>query len=141
MTVEDLRTFLNDAFPWMSRAYEVDEVTDTGVTLSVALGPQHERPGGTVSGPVMMGMADAAAWLATLSRIGPVALAVTSSLQINFLDKPALTGVLRAHADLLRLGRRTSVSDVRIVAYPGGDEPPRIVAQSSVSYAIPSKVD
>ena len=46
------------------------------------------RPGGTLSGPTMMGLADAAAWLVTLSHIGPVALAVTSSLTISFLAKP-----------------------------------------------------
>jgi acyl-coenzyme A thioesterase PaaI-like protein len=137
MTVGQLREFLADAFPWLGQAYEVHEVTDQGVTMRLELGAAHERPGGTVSGPVMMGMVDAAAWLSTLSRIGPVALAVTSSLTINFLAKPPLTGELLAHGHLLRLGRRTSYIDVRIVSYPG-DGTQTLVAQSSVIYSIPS---
>lgn len=137
MSVEQLRDFLDNAFPLLGRQYEISAVTDRGVTMRLELGALHERPGGTVAGPVMMGMVDAAAWMATLSRIGPVALAVTSSLTINFLDKPALTGELLAHGELLRLGKRTSYIDVRIVSHPG-DGSERLVAQASVIYSIPT---
>ena len=61
----------------------------------------------------MMGLADGAAWMATLSRIGPVALAVTSHLSIDFLAKPGQVDLL-CHARLLRLGRRQSVCEVRL---------------------------
>ena len=138
MTVEDLRAFLTKHFTLMGERYEVHEVTPTGLTMRLELSGAHERPGGTVSGPVMMGMVDGAAWLATLSRIGPVELAVTSSLTISFLEKPALTGELFAHAELLRLGRRLSVSDVRLVAHPGDGASPRLVGQATVTYSIPT---
>jgi uncharacterized protein (TIGR00369 family) len=131
MTVDQLNEFLAGAFPNAPRSHGVTEVTDTGVVLLLPVGPEHERPGGTVSGPAMMGLADGAAWLATLSRIGPVALAVTSGLTINFLRKPSLEVDLVARADLLKLGRRLSVCDVRLLS---GDE---LVAQASVTYAIP----
>ena len=134
MTADDLSTFLRGAFPQFERPYEVETVTDVGVVLRLAIGPEHERPGGTVSGPAMMGIADAAAWLATLSRIGPVALAVTSSLTINFLRKPALDGDVWAEARLLKLGRRLSVSEVHLTA----GESRTLVAQATVTYAIPA---
>ncbi|MEO6628365.1 MAG: PaaI family thioesterase [Aquihabitans sp.] len=137
MSTVDLTTFLAGAFPQFDRAYEVAEVTDHGVVLRVPIGPEHERPGGTVSGPTMMAVADAAAWLATLSRIGPVALAVTSSLTINFLRKPPLTADLWAQASLLKLGRRLSVSDVLIISGKPG-ESGDVVAQATVTYAIPA---
>lgn len=135
MTPEELDTFLAGAFPKAPRTYRVAEVTDTGVVLFLAVGAEHERPGGTVSGPTMMGLADAAAWLATLSRIGPVALSVTSSLTINFLRKPPIAG-LWARATLLRLGRRQSVSDVGLLSDGSGD----LVAQATVTYAIPAEI-
>ena len=131
MTPDDLNEFLAGAFPNSPRSHRVTEVTDTGVVLRLPIGPEHERPGGTVSGPTMMGLVDGAAWLATLSRIGPVALAVTSSLTINFLRKPSLDRDLVARADVLKLGRRLSVTDVRLLS---GDD---LVAQASVTYAIP----
>jgi uncharacterized protein (TIGR00369 family) len=132
MSAPELDDFVAAAFPNSPRAHRVAEVHDRGVTLRLPIGPEHERPGGTVSGPTMMGLVDAAAWLATLSRIGPVALAVTSSLTINFLRKPPLTADLWAEAELLKLGRRLSVSDVRVRS----DDV--LVAHATVTYAIPS---
>lgn len=134
MSAEELNDFLDAAFPQFERRYRAAEVTDRGVVLHLPTGPEHERPGGTVSGPTMMGLADGAAWLATLSRIGPVALSVTSSLTINFLRKPAVGLDLYAEASLLKLGRRLSVSEVHVTSGEGGD----LVAQSTVTYAIPS---
>ncbi|MCU1374948.1 MAG: PaaI family thioesterase [Actinomycetia bacterium] len=131
MSAPELDDFVAGAFPNAPRAHRVAEVTDRGVTLHLPIGPEHERPGGTVSGPAMMGLVDAAAWLATLSRIGPVALAVTSSLTINFLRKPPLTADLWADAELLKLGRRLSVTEVRVRS----DDV--LVAQATVTYAIP----
>jgi uncharacterized protein (TIGR00369 family) len=133
MTPEELNAFLAEAFPKVPRAYRVAEVTAEGVVLRLPVGDEHERPGGTVSGPTMMGLADGAAWLATLSRIGPVALAVTSNLTINFLRKPPMAD-LWAHAAILKLGRRLSVCDVHIVSHASGD----LVAQATVTYAIPA---
>jgi uncharacterized protein (TIGR00369 family) len=114
--------------------WRVEEVTDTGVVVALSVGPVHGRPGGTVSGPTMMGLADGAAWMATLSRIGPVLMAVTSNLTVEFLRRPPLGETLRARAELLRLGRRLSVTDVRLVS--GG----ALVAHATVTYAIPGTV-
>src|SRR5699024_5465328 len=71
------------------------------------------RPGGTVSGPTMMGLADAAMYAAILARLGRVEMAVTQNLNINFLSKPEPRG-LNAEAEIIRLGRRSVVMEVRI---------------------------
>jgi acyl-coenzyme A thioesterase PaaI-like protein len=72
----------------------------------------------------------------TLSRIGPVALAVTSQLTISFLRKPGPADLL-AHGSLLRLGKRQSVSEVRL--WSDGGDPSEPVAHATVTYAIPTE--
>ena len=131
MTAEELDEFLSKAF-FNQRMYRVSEVTERGVILTIPIGPEHERPGGSVSGPTMMSLSDAAAWLATLSRIGPIALAVTTNLNISFLRKPWLDKDLFAEANLIKLGKRLSVSEVG--CYSGDD----LVSHATVTYSIPS---
>jgi len=135
MTADELNDFLTGAFPGAPRAYRVEHADLAGVRMRVPYDAGQLRPGGTLSGPTMMGLADGAAWLVTLSRIGPVALAVTSSLTISFLAKPGPADLL-AHATLLRLGRRQSVSEVRL--WSDGTDPTDLVAHATVTYAIPS---
>lgn len=132
MTAIELEDFVAEAFSHAPRTYLCDAVTDAGVVLRLPIGIEHGRPGGTISGPAMMGLADAAAWLATLSRIGPVALAVTTSLNINFLRKPPIADIA-AHADLIKLGKRLSVSEVRVVSSATSE----VVALATVTYSIP----
>lgn len=91
------------------------------------------RPGGSISGPTMMALADTAMYALILSRLGPVALAVTQNLNINFLRKPRLADLL-ADARFLRLGKRAAVIEVLIYA-EGEDEP---VAHVTGTYAIPA---
>ncbi len=79
-----------------------------------------------------MTLADTGAWMAILSRIGPVVLAVTTSLHIDFLRKPALGDVL-AEAELLKLGSRLAVVDVRLYSEGHRD----VVAKAQVTYSIP----
>jgi uncharacterized protein (TIGR00369 family) len=135
MTVDELNEFLGSAFPGAPRAYRVEHAGTDGLRMRVPYDPAQLRPGGTLSGPTMMGLADAAAWLVTLSHIGPVALAVTSSLNISFLTKPGQADLL-AHATLLRLGKRQSVSEVRL--WSEGGDPSQPVAHATVTYAIPA---
>src|ERR1700690_3450346 len=90
------------------------------------------RPGGTVSGPVLTGLADVALYAALLGAIGPVPLAVTSNLTINFLRKPG-PGAIRAEARILKLGRRLAVGEAQLY----GDDGPEMVAHVVSSYAIP----
>jgi uncharacterized protein (TIGR00369 family) len=94
------------------------------------------RPGGTVSGPTMMMLADLAMYAALLASIGWVPLAVTTSLNINFLRKPSL-GALIAECRLLKLGKRLAVGEVTIWS-EGDDEP---VAHATSTYSIPPQTN
>lgn len=133
MTTAELEAFLDSEFPQMRPMRMRIEHWD-GVTMRVVLpvGEQHLRPGGTVSGPAMMTLADCAAYLLILGLIGPVALAVTTNLNINFLRKPGL-GDLTAEASMLKLGKTLAITEISLTS-AGVDGP---VAHSVLTYAIP----
>jgi uncharacterized protein (TIGR00369 family) len=134
MSARDIEDFLEAEFPAAKRfGARIGEVSDTTLELVLPTDERHIRPGGTVSGPVLMTLADTAAYFVLLAQIGPVALAVTSSLEIHFLRKP-IPGELRAVARILKLGKRTAVTTVEIEAR-GVDG---LVAHATVSYALPS---
>lgn len=133
MDADALNAFLARDFPQVVPDYSVDLVTETGLIARLKVGPQHLRPGGTVSGPAMFALADLAIYLAILSRIGPVALAVTVNASSDFLRKPAAGRDLLADTRLLKLGRTLAVADA-LIRSEGLDEP---VARMSMTYAIP----
>lgn len=133
MSAEDLQDFLRDHFPQIEHLnMRVEHVDDRRIRVRMRVTDQHLRPGGTVSGPTLMALADATMWLLVLAQIGPVALAVTTSLNINFLNKPDLADVI-AEAALLKLGKRLAVGDV-ILRSAARPEP---VAQATITYSIP----
>ncbi len=132
MTADEINTHLFETFA-ESRPYVVTDVWPDHARMEVAAESVAIRPGGTVSGPTVMALADAAAWVVVLAHIGWVPLAVTSSLSINFLRKPEPER-LAATAELLKLGRRLAVSHVRIT----GGTHDALVADASVTYAIPA---
>jgi len=90
------------------------------------------RPGGVISGPTLMSLSDTAAYALVLAHIGDQLMAVTSQLSMNFL-RGAAPGDIHASAEMLRLGRRNAVCDVRIWT----EAPDRLAAQATVTYAIP----
>jgi len=94
------------------------------------------RPGGTISGPVMMTMADYAMYAAVLSRIGMVELAVTTNLNINFLRRPRPGDVL-AEARLLKLGQRLAVGEIALHVNDEED----LVAHVTATYSIPPRTN
>ena len=133
MDAEALTAFMAEVFPQVHGDFAVDAVEDGAITMRLLTGDRHLRPGGTVSGPSMFGLADVAAYLVTLSQIGPKALAVTTNCSIDFMRKPVADVPLIAHARLLKLGKQLSVTDVMITS-EGSDQP---VARASLTYAIP----
>ena len=98
-----------------------------------AVGFNELRPGGTVSGPVLMTLADVAMYAALLGELGLVALAVTSNLSINFLRKPSADKDLVAHCKLVKVGRTLVMGEAML--YSKGDDRP--IAQVMGTYAIP----
>ena len=135
MTAQELEDFLYSHFLEMDeRLYHVERVEENFAQIRMTYHPRHLRPGGTISGPALMTLADTAMFLALLAMIGPVALAVTTSLNINFLRKPAARDVI-ARTSLLKLGKRLAVGEVTM--FSDGDAQP--VAHATVTYSIPAE--
>ena len=133
MSVASLQEFLDGAFP-IDTPYVIEAVDDASIDVRLVVGPGHGRPGDTISGPSLMALVDTAAWLAILAQIGPVALAVTTSLHIDFLRKPELVDVV-AHGELLKLGLRLAVVHVTIRSVAAE----AVVASAQVTYSIPPR--
>lgn len=111
---------------------QVESVLPGAVIIRVPYRDEFVRPGGTVSGPVMMAVADFAMYGVVLSLIGRVELAVTTNLSINFLRRPPPGDVL-AKARILKLGKRLAVGEVLL---HGGDDED-LVAHVTSTYSIP----
>jgi uncharacterized protein (TIGR00369 family) len=137
MSVEELEAFLDREFPQVhfgGRTYRVEAVGPLTARLRMDYHERHVRPGGTISGPAMMTLADVTLYVAILGQIGPVALAVTTNLSFNFLRKPAQRALI-ADCRLLRLGRRLAVGEVIITSEGETD----IVCHATGTYAIPAQ--
>jgi uncharacterized protein (TIGR00369 family) len=108
----------------------VQEVAPGRVHVVGKFHPSMLRPGDLVSGPTLMSIADTAAYTLILAHVGPELMAVTTSLTINFL-RGAKAGDIHADAQMLSLGRRLAVCDVRLWT----ESPDRLAAQATVTYA------
>ncbi|WP_442872570.1 PaaI family thioesterase [Cognatishimia sp. SS12] len=133
MTREDVTRFLAEVFPQMGPEFVIDLLARDRAVMRLRVADQHLRPGGTVSGPSMFALADVAAYVATLARIGPKALAVTTHCSIDFMRKPAAGQDLIAEAEVLKLGRALAVISVRLRSEGQLD----LVAIASLTYSIP----
>ncbi|MEO1308667.1 MAG: PaaI family thioesterase, partial [Pseudomonadota bacterium] len=106
-----------------------------GIAVRLRVADKHLRPGGTISGPSMFALADVGIYLAILSRVGPLALAVTTNCSIDFMRKPAGGRDLICDARLLKLGRQLAVGDAFLRSDGGSDS----VARASLTYALPPR--
>ena len=139
LTHSELERFLRNEFPQVFKAgsgLSIEEIWHGGAQVRQAYREDFIRPGGTISGPTMMALADFAMYVAVLASIGPVPLAVTTNLSINFLRKPGAADLL-AEAKLMKLGKRLAVGEVAIRS-AGGVE---LVAHATSTYSIPSPQD
>ena len=132
-TKEEISAFMALEFPQTKCV--VEAVNENGATLSHEIGINELRPGGTVSGPVMMAVADVAIYVAILGRIGIVPLTVTTSLTINFLRKPSANARIIAECTLMKVGRTLIVGEVSLYS-KGSDD---IVAHVVGTYSVPPK--
>ncbi len=131
----DLTAFLARDFAQVAADFVVERVDTAGLCLRLRVAERHLRPGGTVSGPAMFGLADVAVYLAILSRVGPVALAVTTGCSMDFLRKPVAGRDVMAEVRLLKLGRSLAVGDALLFS-DGGAEP---VARGTFTYSLPPR--
>ena len=130
-TKAEIIDFLAREFP-QSKCV-VEEVDNGSATVMHHVGTDHLRPGETVSGPLLMMVADVALYVALLGTIGLVPLAVTTSLTINFLRKPSAGKPIVGVCKLIKVGRTLVVGEVAL--YSQGDE--KMVAHAVGTYSIP----
>ncbi len=137
MSAEEIGAFLAREFPQMARELgelTVIEATGDHAQVRLGIGERHLRPGGTVSGPTQFALCDVGAFVAVLAAVGPKALAVTTSANINFLKKPSVSDLL-VLARILKHGKRLVVVDCTVWS-EGGDDP---VAHAVLTYSVPEK--
>lgn len=139
MTVEEVERFLDDVFPELhqeGRLTRIEALGPLSARLRLAYSARNLRPGGTVSGPAMMALADHAMYVAVIAHIGPVALAVTTHLSIDFLRKPAQKDLI-AEVRIVKLGKRLAVGQVTLISEGGDAGAPAALA--SCTYSIPPR--
>lgn len=139
LSLGELESLLGREFPQVfngTSGLSIEELWHGGARLRQACREAFIRPGGTISGPTMMALADVAMYIAVLAAIGPVPLAVTTHLSINFLRRPAAADLV-AEAELLKLGKRLAVGEVAIRSAGEAD----LVAHATSTYSIPGSRD
>jgi len=130
VTKAEVKAFLAESFP-QSKCI-VDEVGRGTAVIRHLIGEAELRPGGTVAGPVLMFVADVGLYVAIFGEIGIVPLAVTTSLNINFLRKPSAEASIIGVCKLLKLGKSLAVGEVTL--YSEGSLDP--VAHATGTYSI-----
>lgn len=135
MSPAELIEFLDEHFPQAAHlGLAIEHLDDKTIRLRLPTHERHLRPGGTISGPTLMWLVDCGFYLLILGQLGPVALAVTTSLNINFMRKPEPADLI-GEGRLMKLGKTLAVGDFTIWS----DGKPEPVAHATVTYAIPRK--
>ena len=134
MTIDELHRFLKEEFPQAPPDIRIEHLEDGLIRVRQSTGARNLRPGGTISGPTLMAMVDCGFYLLLLGRLGRVALAVTTNLNINFMRKPEPVDLI-GEGRLLKLGRALAVGDFTI--WSDGLKDP--VAHATVTYSIPPR--
>lgn len=132
---QEIIQFLQREFPQSLIKCEIESVVDKGATVIYHVDDLDLRPGGTVSGPTMMTVADYGLYIAILGEIGIVGLSVTSSMNINFLRKPSGGKDIRGVCKLMKVGRALIVGEVYLYSVDSDDP----IAHVTGTYSIPPK--
>ncbi|SLN70963.1 PaaI family thioesterase [Ruegeria meonggei] len=133
MNQEQLADYMENIFPQVHKDFVVEELNETSIVMRLLVRDAHLRPGGTVSGPSMFGLADVCVYAIILARKGRQALAVTTGCSMDFMRKPDGGNDMIARCTLLKLGRSLAVGDVLLYS-EGSDKP---VARATLTYSLP----
>jgi uncharacterized protein (TIGR00369 family) len=136
MTAEELERLAIEEVPFAGNmGIKFTQVDEGYVVARLPYQDDFIRPGGTIAGPVMMAMADLVLWGVVMSQLGPVKLAVTTNLNINFLRRPT-PGELTAVGSNLKLGQRLAIGEVSLLT---GGKDGDLVAHVTGTYSIPPR--
>jgi len=137
LTVAEFRRISAERMPFAQvLGFEIQSIAREAAVMRAVHRDEFLRPGGSIAGPIMMGLADAAFYAVILGNLGPVELAVTTNLCINFLRKPP-PGDLIATAKILKLGKRLAVCEALLHSEAAGFGAGRPVAHVTGTYSIP----
>jgi uncharacterized protein (TIGR00369 family) len=135
ISIEEIDQICEQSLPWAGMmGFEIAEIGKGTCRVRLPQSDRFLRPGGTVTGPALMSLADYAMYVAVLSRIGRVEMAVTTNLNCNFLRRPQ-PGAVIAECRLIKLGKRLAYGEVSL--YSEGDEDAGPVAHVTATYSIP----
>jgi len=138
LSIAEMEAYLLEVFPQLyangEQQYFVESLDFDKTLVRLKYHDRHLRPGGTFSGPSIMSLGDLTVWIMVLARLGRVASAVTTSLNVNFLNRPGQVDLI-AEGRLLKLGRRLAIGEVGI--YSTGTNDP--VAHITATYSIPPR--
>ena len=135
ITIAEIGDLCGDSLPWVKMfGFAIEEIGEGTCRVRLPQRDEFLRPGGTISGPALMSLADYSMYVALLSAIGRVELAVTTNLTCNFLRRPK-PGAILADCRLIKLGKRLAYGEVSL--YSEGDEATGPVAHVTATYSIP----
>jgi uncharacterized protein (TIGR00369 family) len=136
MTAEAVAAFWDEHFPQIQKARDVTilSVAPGEAVMRLAPNERHLRPGGTVSGPTLVTLADVTAYAALLAHVGPEPMIVTTNINMNFMRRAPLAPLL-ATCKILKLGKRLAVVEIGIRPETGGE----LIAHATATYAIPPR--
>ena len=133
ISIEELERLTREKLPFARISkFRVEKLESGRAIVRAPYSSEFLRPGGTISGPIMMGLADFAMYAAVLTRVGIVELALTTNFNINFLHRPK-PGDLLAKARLIKLGKHLAVGEVEVYVYGHED----MVAHVTSTYSLP----
>lgn len=135
LTVAEFNRIISERMPFVALlGLKVESISTELAVLRAVHRDEFLRAGGSIAGPIMMGLTDAAFFAVLLGNIGAVELAVTTNLSINFLRKPP-PGDIIAAASLLKLGKRLAVCEASLYSAALPDE--QVVAHATGTYSLP----
>jgi len=135
LTKQEINSFFQKAFGNRAHMVPTTTLAEYGrIVAELKIGPDMLRPGGFIAGPVQMGLADHAAYVAIFTQIGIVPMALTSNLNIDFL-RPCQGELCTADARVVKRGKTLAVINVDI----RGSSSEKLSSQSVVTYALPKE--
>jgi len=135
ISVEDFQALIEEHLPLVGLfGIRTEEIGEGAARLRMHFNPSLMRPGGTVTGPALMALADVTLYAVVLGLIGKVELAVTTTLNINFLRKPGPADVV-CEGRILKLGKRLAVAECSLHSVDEDD----LVAHVTGTYSIPPR--
>ena len=133
VSIQQFQDIVKNELQWADEAgIALDSISDGSAMMRLPFKNNSLRPGGSISGPHMMLLADACMFAVVLSLIGEVKLAVTTNLNINFLRKPTPNDLL-GEGKIIKMGKRLAVIEVTIL----DSSTMKTVAHATGTYSIP----